>query len=105
MKAAVLRSAARAQDLSRHEVQPLENVTLATLLNALAPKTRQGPMPDHRVPVQTRQPQSTGRNTPNSIQLRPGMTAQTDIKACEHTALQDLAKPITQGMSLSLGEG
>jgi adhesin transport system membrane fusion protein len=40
----------------------------------------------------------------NDIRVRPGLTAQVEIKAMERTVLSYLTKPITKTLSQSLGE-
>ena len=40
----------------------------------------------------------------SNIELRPGLTAQVDIKARERTVLNYLTKPIVKTLSESLGE-
>lgn len=40
----------------------------------------------------------------NDIEIRPGLTAQVEIKALERTVLSYLTKPITKTLSQSLGE-
>lgn len=72
--------------------------------DVLNEETRQGPMPYYRARVLIRDTELQGRGVAEAIRLRPGMTAQVDIKARERTVLQYLTKPITKGLSLSLGE-
>jgi adhesin transport system membrane fusion protein len=40
----------------------------------------------------------------NDIEIRPGLTAQVEIKALERTVLSYLTKPITKTLNQSLGE-
>jgi adhesin transport system membrane fusion protein len=73
--------------------------------DVLTEETRQGPQTYYRARVLVRESEFKGRTVAGEqIRLRPGMTAQIDIKARERTVLQYLAKPITKGLSLSLGE-
>lgn len=71
--------------------------------DALVEETRNGPMPHYRVRIRITGTEFKGEKA-NQIQLRPGMTAQVDIKAMERTVLSYLTKPIVKTLSESMGE-
>ena len=71
--------------------------------DALVEETRNGPLPHYRVRIRITGTEFKGEKA-NQIQLRPGMTAQVDIKAMERTVLSYLTKPIVKTLSESMGE-
>lgn len=71
--------------------------------DALMEETRNGPMAHYRVRIRITGTEFKGEKA-NQIQLRPGMTAQVDIKAMERTVLSYLTKPIIKTLSESMGE-
>jgi adhesin transport system membrane fusion protein len=72
--------------------------------DVLTEETRMGPMSYYRARIVIREAELKGRNAAAAIHLRPGMSAQIDIKAHERSVLQYLSKPITKSLSLSMGE-
>lgn len=71
--------------------------------DALMEETRNGPTAYYRVRIRITGTEFKGEKA-NQIQLRPGMTAQVDIKAMERTVLSYLTKPIIKTLSESMGE-
>ena len=71
--------------------------------DALSEETRNGPMLYYRVRVRITGTEFKGDKA-QQIQLRPGLTAQVDIKAMERTVLSYLTKPIVKTLSQSMGE-
>ncbi|RYG29237.1 MAG: HlyD family type I secretion periplasmic adaptor subunit, partial [Burkholderiales bacterium] len=71
--------------------------------DVLSEETRQGPFLYYRVRISIKEAEFRGRRA-QEITLRPGMTAQVDIKAHDRTVLQFLTKPIVKGLNESLGE-
>lgn len=90
--------------------------------DTLKEETRQGPNTYYRVHVrihdtgalrqaaqaaQQGQPGSTaasGKTGPGAILVRPGMTAQVDIRAMDRSVLSYLTKPVMKTLSQSMGE-
>ena len=66
-------------------------------------ETRQGPMTYYRVRIRITGTEFTGSKS-QEIKLRPGLTAQVDIKAMERTVWSYLTKPISKTLSGALGE-
>jgi len=66
-------------------------------------ETRQGPMMFYRVRIRITGTEFKGDKA-HEIKLRPGLTAQVDIKAMERTVLSYLTKPVTKTLSNALGE-
>jgi adhesin transport system membrane fusion protein len=71
--------------------------------DALMEETRSGPLPHYRVRIRITGTEFKGEKA-QQIQLRPGMTAQVDVKAMERTVLSYLTKPIVKTLSESMGE-
>jgi adhesin transport system membrane fusion protein len=66
-------------------------------------ETKQGPQPYYRVNIRIDGAEFMGAQA-QKIHIRPGMTANVDIKADERTVLSYFTKPITKTFSQSLGE-
>jgi membrane fusion protein, adhesin transport system len=66
-------------------------------------ETRQGPMTYYRVRIRITGTEFTGTKS-QEIKLRPGLTAQVDIKAMERTVWSYLTKPISKTISGAFGE-
>lgn len=66
-------------------------------------ETRQGPMMFYRVRIRITGTEFKGDKA-HEIKLRPGLTAQVDIKAMERSVLSYLTKPVTKTLANSLGE-
>jgi membrane fusion protein, adhesin transport system len=71
--------------------------------DVLTEETRTGPMVYYRVRIEITGSEFRGERA-HQIELRPGMTAQVDIKAMERTVLNYLTKPIVKTFSQALGE-
>lgn len=71
--------------------------------DVLTEETRNGPMLYYRVRIRITGTEFKGEKA-NQIQIRPGMTAQVDIKAMERTVLSYLTKPLAKTFSESMGE-
>ena len=71
--------------------------------DVLTEETRNGPMMYYRVRIGIIGKEFIG-DRGKEIQLRPGLTAQVDIKAMERTVFSYLSKPITKTLHNSLGE-
>ena len=71
--------------------------------DVLTEDTRQGPLQYYRVRIVIKEAEFRGKQS-EAIRLRPGMTAQVDIKARDKTVLEYITKPIVKGLSVSLGE-
>ena len=71
--------------------------------DVLTEETRNGPMQYYRVQIKITDTEFKGKQA-EKIQLRPGLTAQVDIKAMDRTVLSYLTKPIFKTFSQSLGE-
>jgi len=69
----------------------------------LKEETKNGPVSYYRVHILVRESEFKGKKN-HDIELRPGLTAQVDIKARERTVLNYLTKPIVKTLSESLGE-
>lgn len=70
--------------------------------DTLMEKSPQGDKPYYRVQIRIAGAQVAARE--DEIVIKPGMTANVDIKAMERTVLSYLTKPITKTLSESLGE-
>lgn len=66
-------------------------------------ETRQGPVMYYRVRIRITGTEFGGDKS-HEIKLRPGLTAQVDIKAMERSVLSYLTKPITKTLANALGE-
>jgi adhesin transport system membrane fusion protein len=71
--------------------------------DVLKEETKNGPVSYYRVHILVRESEFKGKKN-HDIELRPGLTAQVDIKARERTVLNYLTKPIVKTLSESLGE-
>ena len=71
--------------------------------DVLKEETKEGTKSYYRVHVLIKSAEFQGKKA-GDIQLRPGMTAQVDIKARERTVLSYLTKPIAKTLDESLGE-
>ncbi len=71
--------------------------------DVLTEETRNGQMQYYRVQIKITNTEFKGKQA-EKIQLRPGLTAQVDIKAMDRTVLSYLTKPIFKTFSQSLGE-
>lgn len=71
--------------------------------DVLTEQTQQGPVFFYRVHIRITGSEFKGERA-NQIQVRPGLTAQVDIKAMERTVLSYLTKPIIKTLSESMGE-
>ena len=71
--------------------------------DVLKEETKDGPVSYYRVHILVRESEFKGKKN-HDIELRPGLTAQVDIKARERTVLDYLTKPIVKTLSESLGE-
>ena len=71
--------------------------------DTLTEETRQGPQSYYRVHVRIQGTEIKGGKG-LEIQVRPGMTANVEIKAMERTVLSYLTKPISKTVSQSMGE-
>lgn len=69
----------------------------------LTEETRTGPMLYYRVRIRITGTEFKGDKA-KYIQLRPGLTAQVDIKAMERSVLSYLTKPIAKTLTQSMGE-
>lgn len=71
--------------------------------DTLEENTAQGKKPYYRALVLIREAEFKSRNTEN-IDIRPGMTANIDIKARERTVFSYLTKPVTKTLGQAFGE-
>lgn len=71
--------------------------------DVLTEETKQGPMTYYRVRVMITGTEFKGDKA-SQIQVRPGLTANVEIKAMERTVLSYLIKPLSKTMSMSMGE-
>ena len=71
--------------------------------DVLKEESKEGVRYFYRVHILVRAAEFTGKRS-SEIQLRPGMTAQVEIKAMERTVLSYLTKPIVKTLGESLGE-
>lgn len=71
--------------------------------DVLTEETQQGPRPYFRVHIRITGTEFS-KPIAQQIQLRPGLTASTDIKAMNRSVLSYLTKPITKTFGQSLGE-
>jgi len=71
--------------------------------DVLTEETKQGPMTYYRVRVMITGTEFKGEKA-SQIQVRPGLTANVEIKAMERTVLSYLIKPLSKTMSMSMGE-
>lgn len=71
--------------------------------DVLKEESKEGTRSYYRVHVLVKSTEFQGKKA-GDILLRPGMTAQVDIKALERTVLSYLTKPITKTLGESLGE-
>lgn len=71
--------------------------------DTLTEETRQGPLVYYRVRIRIRGTEFKGKNA-DRIEVRPGMTANVEIKAMERSVLSYLVKPIAKTLMESLGE-
>ena len=71
--------------------------------DVLTEETKQGPMTYYRVRVMITGTEFKGDKA-SQIQVRPGLTANVEIKAMDRTVLSYLTKPLTKTMSMSMGE-
>lgn len=71
--------------------------------DVLTEETKQGPMTYYRVRIMITGTEFKGDKA-SQIQVRPGLTANVEIKAMDRTVLSYLTKPLTKTMSMSMGE-
>lgn len=71
--------------------------------DTLEENTAQGKHPYYRALVLIREAEFKSRNT-EDIEIRPGMTANIDIKARERTVFSYLTKPVTKTLGQAFGE-
>ena len=71
--------------------------------DVLTEETRQGPFMYYRVRIRITGAEFKGDKA-SEIQMRPGLTANVEIKAMERTVLSYLIKPISKTFSQSMGE-
>jgi adhesin transport system membrane fusion protein len=71
--------------------------------DVLTEETKQGPMTYYRVRIKITGTEFKGDKA-SQIQVRPGLTANVEIKAMDRTVLSYLTKPLTKTMSMSMGE-
>lgn len=71
--------------------------------DVLTEETRQGPFMYYRVRIRITGSEFKGDKA-NEIHMRPGLTANVEIKAMERTVLSYLTKPISKTFSQSMGE-
>lgn len=71
--------------------------------DVLTEETRQGPFMYYRVRIRIKGTEFKGSKA-GEIHLRPGLTANVEIKAMERTVLSYLTKPISKTFSQSMGE-
>ncbi len=71
--------------------------------DVLTEETRNGPMLHYRVRIRITGTEFNGSKS-QEIHLRPGLTAQVDIKAMERSVLSYLTKPVVKTFTQSLGE-
>lgn len=71
--------------------------------DVLTEETRTGSMMYYRVRIRITGTEFKGEKA-HQIHLRPGLTAQVDIKAMERTVLSYLIKPVAKTLSQSMGE-
>ena len=71
--------------------------------DVLTEETRQGSNLYYRVRIRITGTEFKGDKA-HEIQLRPGLTAQVDIKAMERSVLSYLTKPLTKTLKASMGE-
>lgn len=71
--------------------------------DTLEENTAQGKQPYYRTLVLIREAEFKRRNQ-EDIEIRPGMTANIDIKARERTVFSYLSKPVTSTLGQALGE-
>lgn len=69
----------------------------------LTEETKQGPFSYYRVHIRLTSNEFNGEKS-REIKLRPGLSANVDIKAMDRTVLSYLTKPISKTLSSSLGE-
>lgn len=71
--------------------------------DVLTEQTQHGPMYYYRVHIRITGSEFKGERA-SQIQVRPGLTAQVDIKAMDRTVLSYLTKPIIKTLNESMGE-
>jgi adhesin transport system membrane fusion protein len=71
--------------------------------DTLTEETRQGPLVYYRVRIRIGEAEFKGSKATH-IQVRPGMTANVEIKAMERSVLSYLLKPVAKTLAESLGE-
>lgn len=71
--------------------------------DVLTEESKQGPVTYYRVRVKITGTEFKGDKA-SQIQVRPGLSANVEIKAMDRTVLSYLTKPLTKTMSMSMGE-
>lgn len=72
--------------------------------DTLVEETRNGPQTYYRVQVRIKGHEFHGKPGQQEIQVRPGMTANVEIKAMQRSVLSYLTKPVSKTITQSMGE-